>query len=130
MAKVKIMGGNYIIMSSIAAETLQRVKRFRPSALELVDPEMGTVFKIDPDGPSNVSNHGICFGSVTNDDAKLATTAALPVPEGDGDVKERVLDVVGMVITMLNKVEAQITPALQEIQNERTAAAGSIEIVV
>jgi hypothetical protein len=59
---------------------LEAVKKYRPSALALVDEESKeTTFKVGIGGASSVNDHGVSFSGVSNDEAKLAT-ATLPIP--------------------------------------------------
>ena len=129
MAKVTIAGNSYVITSAVAMADLEAVKKFRPSALAITDPETKeTLFKVGL-GSSSVSDYGISFGGVSNGEDKLAT-ATLPIPADVEDAKEFVLDKAGLAIANLNKVEAQITGALEEIRIERDIIAENIKVSV
>ena len=129
MAKVTIAGNSYVVTSGIAMEDLEAVKKYRPSALAITDEETKeTLFKAGI-GTNSVSDFGISFGGVSNDDAKLAT-ATLPIPSDTEDAKEYVLDKVGLALSNLNKVEVNAKAALEEIRTERTAIAENIEVSV
>ena len=80
-------------------------------------------------GTSSLNDFGVSFGGVTNDEAKLAT-ATLPIPSDVEDAKEYVLDLAGLAIANLNKVEAGIANALVEINEERAAISESITVSV
>ncbi|MCL2698148.1 MAG: hypothetical protein FWE74_08720 [Oscillospiraceae bacterium] len=108
---------------------LETVKKYRPSALALVDEETKeATFKVGI-GSSSANDHGISFGGVTNDNKKLAT-ATLPIPADVEDAKEYVLDKVGLALANLAKVEAGIKGALEEIKNERETIAANIKVSV
>jgi hypothetical protein len=76
---------------------LETVKKYRPSALAITDPETKeTLFKVGI-GSSSVSDYGVSFGGVSNDDAKHAT-ATMPIPSDVEDAKEYVLDKAGFAL--------------------------------
>ena len=129
MAKVTIAGNSYVITSAVSMADLETVKKYRPSALTITDPEtMETLFKVGV-GSGSVTDYGISFGGVSNDEAKLAT-ATLPIPADVEDAKEYVLDKAGLAIANLNKVETGIAAALEEIKAERDAIAANIKVSV
>ena len=129
MAKVTIAGNSYVITSAISMTDLEVVKKYRPSALAITDPETKeTLFRVGT-GSNSVNDYGVSFGGVSNDDGKLAT-ATLSIPSDVEDAKEYVLDKAGLAIANLNKVEAGIAEALEEIKAERDAIAGNIKVSV
>ena len=129
MSKITIAGNSYVITSAVSMEDLEAVKKYRPSALTITDPETKeTTFKVGI-GSNSLSDYGISFGGVSNDDEKLAA-ATLPIPAGIEDAKEYVLDKAGLAIANLNKVESGIAEALKEIRSERDAIASNIRVSV
>ncbi|MCL2217745.1 MAG: hypothetical protein FWB91_12110 [Defluviitaleaceae bacterium] len=129
MAKVTIAGNSYVITSAVSMADLETVKKYRHSALAITDPETKeSLFKVAL-GSNSVSDFGVCFGGVSNDEAKLAT-ATLPIPSDCEDAKEFVLDKAGLALANLNKVEAGITEALKEIRAERDIIAQNIKVIV
>ena len=129
MAKVTIAGSSYVITSAVSMADLETVGKYRPSALAITDPETKeTLFKVGL-GSSSISDYGVCFGGVSNDEAKLAT-ATLPIPHDVEDAKEFVLDKAGLAIANLNKVEAGITEALEDVRTERDTIAQNIKVSV
>jgi hypothetical protein len=129
MAKVTIAGNSYVITSTVAMADLEKVKKYRPSALAITDPETKEpLFKVGI-GSNSVTDHGVCFCGVSNDEAKLAT-ATLPIPNDVDDAKEYVLDKAGLALANLNKVETVITEALEGIRAERNAIAENIKVIV
>jgi len=108
---------------------LETIRKYRPSALAITDPETKeTLFRVGI-GHSSISDYGISFGGVSNDTEKLAT-ATLPIPYDVEDAKEYVLDKAGLVIASLNKIEAGIEDAMLEIGAERDTIAENIEVSV
>jgi hypothetical protein len=129
MAKVTIAGNSFVITSTVAMADLETVRKYRPSALAIIDEETKeTLFKVSS-GSNSVSDYGICFGGVSNDDAKLAT-ATLCIPNDVEDAKEYVLDRAGIALVKLEKVEAEIAEVLEDIRAERNSVAESIKIIV
>ena len=129
MAKVTIAGNSYVVTSDIAMADLETVKKYRPSALAITDQETKeTLFKVGI-GSSSVSEHGISFGGVSNDEKKLAT-ATLPIPADVENAKDFVLDKSGVAIANLNKIESSISRALESIRSERNAISENITVSV
>ena len=129
MAKVTIAGNSFVITSAVSMADLETIKKYRPSALAITDHETKeTLFKVGL-GSSSISDYGISFGGVSNDDEKLAT-ATLSIPHDVEDAKEFVLDKAGLAIANLNKVEAGIAEALEEVRTERDTIAQNIKVSV
>ena len=129
MANVTIAGSSYVITSGVAMEDLELVKKYRPSALTLTDEETKEPYFKVGTGSSSVSDYGISFGGVSNNEHKL-TTATLPIPSDVEDAKEYVLDTAGLAISNLRKVEAGISQALTDIRTDRNSVAESIRVSV
>jgi hypothetical protein len=131
MANITVVGNSYVVTSDIPAADLERVKKYRPSALTLVDEETKeTYFRVGvSSGASSLNDNGINFGGVTNDEEKLAT-ATLSIPSDVEDVKAYVLDKAGVAISNLDKVESGITTALEDIKQEHDSIAERIIVSV
>ena len=129
MAKVTIAGNSYVITSAVSLADLETVKKYRPSALSITDEETKeTLFRVGI-GSNSISDYGISFGGVSNDDKKLAT-ATLPIPSDTEDAKAYVLDKAGLAIAGLNKIEIAIVDVLKDIGAEREAIAKNITVSV
>ena len=129
MAKITIAGNSYVITSTVSMADLETVKKYRPSALSITDPETKeTLFKVGI-GSNSINDYGVSFGGVSNDNAKLAT-ATFMMPADAEDAKEFIVDKVGMALTNLRKVEAGIAGVLTDIRSERDAVAESITVSV
>jgi hypothetical protein len=129
MANITIAGSSYVVASDVSMADLEAVKKYRPSALTLADEETKeTYFKVGI-GANSLTDHGISFGGVSNDEEKVAT-ATLPIPSDVEDAKEYVLDKAGFAIVNLRKVEKNVAAALEEIKAERNAIAESIKVIV
>ena len=129
MAQVTIAGSSYVITSTVSMADLETVKKYRPSALSIVDPETKeTQFKVGV-GSNSVTDYGISFGGVSNDEQKLAV-ATLPIPADVEDAKAYVLDKAGMALVKLEKIETEVAEVLEEINAERDSIAASIKVSV
>jgi len=129
MANITIAGNSFVIASDISMIDLELVKKYRPTALSIVEPDTKeTLFKVGI-GSSSISDYGISFGGVSNDEEKVAT-ATLSIPADVEDKKEYVLDKAGLAIANLNKIEKGIAAALEEIKAERDAIAEQIIVSV
>jgi len=128
MAKVTIAGNSYVITSTASLADLETVKKYRPSALAITDPETKeTLFRVGI-GSSSLNDFGVSFGGVSNEDKKFAT-ATLPIPADIEDAKEYVLDKAGLALVNLEKVEGEIAEVLEEIRAERNSIAESIKVI-
>jgi len=129
MAKTTIAGNSYVITSTVSMADLETIRKYRPSALAITDAETKeTLFRVSM-GSSSLSDHGISFGGVSNDEAKLAT-ATLQIPQDVEDAKEYVLDRAGLALANLEKIEAEIATVLDDIRTERANIASNIKVSV
>ena len=129
MAKVTIAGNSYVITSAVSMADLETVKKYRPSALAITDPDTKeTLFKVGL-GSNSITDYGISFGGVSNGAEKMAT-ATLPIPTDVEDAKEFILDKAGMALVKLEKIEAEIAEVLEDVRAERASIAESIKVIV
>lgn len=130
MAKILIAGDAVVVTSAIKLEDLRDIKKYRPSALVLKGGEDGKepIFAIDvEEGKGEINKNGVCFGSATRDDAKLATlTMATSCVEGD--IKEFVADKLGSALINLNKLEETLPSVVQSIAAEKAQVLGAISV--
>jgi hypothetical protein len=129
MANITIAGSSYVVASDVSMTDLEAVKKYRPSALTLVDEETKEPFFKVGLGSNSLSDHGISFGGVSNDEEKVAI-CTLQIPADTEDAKEYVLDKAGVAIAHLRTVEKGIAKALEEIKTDRAAIAESIIVSV
>jgi len=129
MANITIAGNSYVIASDIPMADLEKVRKYRPSALTLADEDTKEIYFKVGVGSNSISEHGISFGGISNDEEKTAA-ATLSIPADTEDVKDYVLDKAGLAIANLNKVERNISAALNEIKAEHNAIEESIIISV
>ena len=129
MANIIIAGNSYVVASDVTMADLEMVKKYRPSALELVDPETKKAYFKVGIGSNSLSDYGVSFGGVSNCEKKVAT-ATLSIPPNTDDAKEYVLDKAGLALSNLKKIEAGIAAALEEIKAERNAISENIVVHV
>ena len=129
MANVTIAGNSFVIASDVSMKDLEAVKKYRPSALVLVDEETKEAYFKVGLGSNSLSDYGVSFGGVSNDEDKVAT-ATLSIPSDVEDAKEYVLDKAGLALVNLAKIEKGVAAALEEIKAERDAIAERIIVSV
>lgn len=133
MANIIISGTTYTIFSDAKLDDLKKVAAYRPRALQLFDADENgkkvPVFMVgvtDP-GKGCIGEFGAAFGDTAFDGTDRSCISKT-IPAGTADAKAYVQKTVGMAIAMLDKVEAQIAPALAEIAADEAAVAEHITI--
>ncbi|MCL2285842.1 MAG: hypothetical protein FWC32_05685 [Firmicutes bacterium] len=64
MAKVTIAGNSYVVTSAVSMADLETIKKYRPSALTITDPETKeTLFRVGI-GANSINDYGVSFGGV------------------------------------------------------------------
>lgn len=133
MSKIIIAGTTITVKSNIKMDDMKKIAAYRPNALKLFDTDEDghkiPVFSVGVTRPGMgcISDFGVCFGNTTFDDDKTCCVT-IGIPEGTEDVRKFVSEKIGMSIVMLDKVEAQITPALEEIAIDEATVAEHIVI--
>jgi len=79
MSNITIAASSCIVTSKFPLEDLELVKKYRPNVLKIVDEETKEELFAIGTGGNSISEFGISFGGVTNDEKKLAT-ATMPIP--------------------------------------------------
>lgn len=117
-AHVEISGASAVLVSDVALEDWERVQKYAPDMLKIVDEETGdTVFKVQSCGGTGSANkYGVCFGSYTNEGGKATVTILL-----DDEVEDKaqaVKDVVGSALLDLNEIEKELPQVLKDIADK------------
>lgn len=133
MAKIIIAGDSIIVTSSKSLKALKTLEEYRPKALRLVETDENgkkeEIFRVETAAAcGSINQNGATFASETHDDAKLATIT-VPVPAGTEDVKDYAAKLVGKAVIRLNKVEAGIDAALEEVEAEKAAVLSNITVI-
>lgn len=115
MAKLTLLGDALQIKSSITEDILEKVKRFSPKTLKLIDENGNEIFAIDK-GNASTSPHGILFPSA-DPEGRLFTTILCPDLEHKSyyDDKEAIKRNFSVMLYNLRKVEDQIRDALETV---------------
>ncbi len=129
MANIIIAGSCFVVTSEVSMVDIELCKKYRPKALKIVDEETKEELFAIGTGSNNLGEFGISFGGVSNDEQKLATVT-MPIPCDVEDVTEYVADKAGAATINLNRIEAVITYALEEIRAERKQVTDNITVVV
>lgn len=126
MANIKVSGRTATIVSAYTFEDFVKLEKYRPEALVLEDYDGNVIFKVGTSCVGSVSDFGIGFADETFGNGKACVT----VLGGDAyaTAEEFVLEEVGTAINKLNKVEARIAGALDEVEAEINAIKDAIEI--
>lgn len=129
MARITVIGGAVVITSAVKAEDIIKVAKYRPDALKLFGGEDGKeeVFRIGVGATGSLNKFGAEFNGTSLDGSGCATITLGHNFSGE-DVKEKIADYFGVSILNLNKVEAQIPAALQEIEAEKANIIANIQI--
>lgn len=113
-AHVDISGACAILVSDVALENWERVEKYAPEALKIIDEEGETLFKVKTTcGTGSVNEYGVCFGTYTNEGGKATVTVALD--EEIEDKKAAVKDIMGAALLDLNSIEKELPQVLKDI---------------
>jgi hypothetical protein len=130
MANIKILGAAAVVTSVITTKVLGTLKKFKPDALKLIDPETKeSKFAAGTGKVGSFTNFGIVFdGKDTNDHAQLTLQIPADITE-DAKKKEYVQDNYGYGLLALNNLEAQIIDVMAETETDFAQMADGIQVV-
>jgi len=129
MASITIAGSCYVVTSKVSMADLELVRKHRPKALKMVDEETKEELFAVGTGGNSLSEFGISFSGVSNDEQRLATVT-MPIPSDVEDAQEYVAEKAGVAVVNLNRIEDGIDEVLEEIRAEHKNVIDSIKIVV
>jgi hypothetical protein len=129
MATITIAGSCHVVTSEVTMADLELVKKHRPKALKIVDEESKEELFAVGIGGNSLSDYGVSFGGVSNDELKLASVT-LPIPPDTEDAQAYVAEKAGVAVVNLNRIEAGIDDVLAEIRAEHKKVTDSIKVVV
>jgi hypothetical protein len=116
-ATVEISGASAVLVSDVTLEDWEKVEKYAPDAMKIVDEEGNTVFKVMTCvGTGSANSYGVCFGSHTNEGGKATVTILL-----DDEVEDRVQavkDVIGQALLDLNEIEKEIPQIMKDINDK------------
>lgn len=131
MAKIKILGNSFTITSGIDAETLRKVKRYYPDALQLKDSNTKAIaFEIKTDAAYEaIGSKGVHYNSVSATGYPYATFE-IPADIEQDKKADFVKNIVGTAIVKLNELEALINSFVETTFAETIAQIeDSIEVI-
>lgn len=127
MAKTKIHGAAAVVTSTIKVETIKILKKFKPNATKLVDPETkDEVFAVGFGPNPSFSSYGVVFNG-QSEDGFAQVTLQIPADLDDEKKKTLVANNFGYGLLNLNKLETQIADIMEETAGEFAAINASIE---
>lgn len=133
MANIKIAGDAVVIQSTLKADDIQLVKKYRPNELILKGGEDGKepIFAINmTTGKGGINEFGVSFSGATRDEGKYACLTMLIPKDGSiASVEDWFVDTYGGAIINLNKLEAYLPSIIDEIAAEKAAVREVISVV-
>ena len=121
-ASVKINGASAVLISDVKLEDWQRLEKYAPEALTIVDEEGDPVFKVmTGSGSGSINKNGVVFGCATNDGGKATVTTLIDPCEEDkiGAVR----DVMGSALLDLIEIEKDVPTLLKDIEEKEAEIA-------
>ena len=116
-AHVEISGASAVLVSDVSLEDWQRVEKYAPEMLKVVDEDGDPLFAIKTCcGGGSVNKFGVCFGSYTNEGGKATVTVLL-----DEDIEDKnvaVKEIMGSALLELNSIEKELPDLLKEIADK------------
>lgn len=130
--KIHVFGNHYLIESRFSIEQIAKVAAHRPQALKLRRaPEPGapseTVFQIALGCTDGFNSVALTFHENSATSGKAVLTLPLP-PHQQGQLREALVESVGVRIAQADTIEGQIETALTEIAGEEAAVSSYITI--
>lgn len=130
MAKVTIVGDAAVITSSKTLESIKTLEKYRPKALSLYSEDGSeALFTVGSTvGKGSIGKYGASFGSASHDEDKFATIT-MEIPAGVKDAEDWAVEEIGVAINNLNKVEAQLDAALEDVAAELAEVRSNIVVM-
>lgn len=133
MAKIKVAGKAIVIESEVLLKDWAALKKYAPKKLNLLDEDKNVVFSvlIGKSGNGDVTEFrdgtlGVQFAPDAPN-GFAAVTLTPEIPEGV-EVEDFVADNYGKMVMLLNKVEAAVPAAVEEIDAEKAKILEAITI--
>jgi hypothetical protein len=125
MAKVKIYANKALVVSSIDADNLEKVEKYRPSELKLFDKDDNETFAVKVSKAGSISEYGVGFDTKTVD-GKAATW--IDIPDKTENAKDYIIEKIRKAFPSLNTIEEGIAASLDSINAEIEAIGASVEV--
>ena len=119
-ASVTISGGAAILESDVTLADWQRVQKYAPEALAIIDDELDeVVFRVmvaKEAGLGSIDKNGVVFGDQTNKDGKATVTVVVDVDAKTPKEKaEAVREAIGAALLDLIEIEKGVPETLKSI---------------
>lgn len=122
MAKVTIIAQTLYIFADFSKEDIERVRKFRPEALDLIKDNGDVVFRVVSTATTpSVSAYGIAFNAEENGKAYVEIT----IPNVE-DKKQWAAENFAGIVDSLKKIEAKVETAKAEIADFQNQFIGDI----
>lgn len=130
MAKIKILGAAFTIVSEVTMETLEKLQKFAPNELQLLDKDKNPVFAVSTRkvGRPSASTCGITF-TEANPNGFAQATLNFPENVKVADRTQYILDEFGNAMTSLNALEANILASAETLATRMAAIEQNITVV-
>lgn len=131
MAQIKIAGSAMVLTSGVKLEDIQLLEKYNPDALKLYrtdeDGKKECVFTVKTAACGGIGPRAAIFDAASLDGNGLATfTTDVPVGVTPENLKEKVADLIGNGVILLNEVEAQIPAAVEAVKANQASVMESI----
>lgn len=130
MSKIIITGSAIVLKSELTLDTIQKLAKYRPSALERRDDKERLVFKVAvaAEGNGSINDKAVFFAPITHDPDKKATVT-LQIPESvKGDVKEYAADLLAAAFNGLNDMEGSMLRASSAVDSAKAEMLEAITV--
>lgn len=127
--RIKIAGNAIVLTSKLKFATIQKMEKYNPNALCLVEvknDEENEIFRIGTGKASSIGKYGITFMEA---DKKGFATATVLLPDGVTDKKAYIKDNFATALFMLNDLEDAVNTACAELEEAYERLDAEIEEV-
>jgi hypothetical protein len=129
MAKVKVLGSAAVVVSELKVKDIETLRKFKPSALKLVDKETkDELFAVSMSSTPAFNKFGANFTNA-NAEGFAEMTITIPTTVAEDQKKTYVADNFGYALLSLNKLEEQALTVLAETAEDFAAIHANIETI-
>ena len=126
-AHIDISGASAVLVSDVTLEDWQKVEKYAPEALKIMDDDGDPLFKVQTGSAGgSATQYGVSFGSHTNEGGKATVTVVLG--ESVEDKVKAVKDIMGKALLNLNEIEEVIPEIIKDINDKEAEIDRLIEL--
>jgi len=123
-ANIVIHGASAVLTSGVKLADWERVQKYAPDAMKIVDEEGDTVFKVMiAKGTGSANKYGVTFGASTYANKDGMATVTILLDEKCEDKQKAIADSLGGALLDLNEIEANIPEILKDIAEKEAQVA-------